>query len=99
MLPLNLNFVIICVLVIDYNLFQEKFGQGLILAAKVQCGPQEDLDSKTTAFISYIHQSFPGSAMQVSNLQNKKQYWLKYYQLFILAFWSAILISIRAHLH
>ena len=35
------------------------------MAAKVQCGPQEDLDSKTTAFISYIHQSFPGSTMQV----------------------------------
>ena len=35
--------------------FQDKFGRGLILSAKVNCRPCEDLDSKTSSFITYVN--------------------------------------------
>ncbi len=49
---------------------QARFGEGLILSASLRGGPEdgEDVDSRTTAFLSFVHETFPGAKLQVPPL-------------------------------
>ena len=71
----NFSFSTIMRNFVNFTFFQDKFGRGLILSAKVNCMASEDLDSKTSAFISYVNKSFRGSMLQVlyQHIQNGRK--------------------------